>query len=776
MMRTTLAGLLLLSGLVWADQTQFDFANGLFQRGFYQEAADEYKAYIEQNPQGEHVAVALYRLGESAYAAHDYAAALEAFDQATKRGLDPDTRQRASLSRAEVLYFLKRPADAALALEPLTAKSVKPDLRGRALYYLGKVNADSKNTDAAVQAFKTLVDSIPDSAFVPYAHLQLASVWLDAGQFENAATELAAVANSPSADATLRAEARFRAAEAYDKIGWYAQAVEAYEKLKKDFPESKYVQRAEYGYAWALFRAGKYDEAHAASQALLKGHPETPHAAAILFLQGNCLQQLKKYDEALALYAKVRSDYAKSDFAPRAQYKAAWCLYLSGKIEEAKKEASTFLQGAPDSALTGDGAFLLGTIMVSQGDYEGAYEEFRLVADKYPKSEFGAEALYKAGECLAQLGRTNEAADIFETFAKQYPDNILAEQAILRAGDAELLSSSFEAAVAKYKQILDKQVTPEVEVDTLYRLAITYHNLKDYEASAKTFKTLLSKYPKCPHVAEAHLRIGDYYLRDNKDVVAAIEAYRAALNADATGTFAGRAIKGLALARYAAKDYDAAAAQFLKLMTEYPDVELNPDSYTWVAQRFFDQKKWDEAATACAALLKAVPSYANPERVRFKIAECSDAAGKTDEAIALYKAVVEAAPQSAVASDAKFRMAELFESNKKTDDAFALYEEVANSNTGEKAARARLRLGELYEAKGDFDAAAKSYMRVAILFLHEELSPEALWRAGQCFEKAGSPEQAHKNYEELLRDYPKSPYAAKAQGALDKTAPPRAQE
>jgi TolA-binding protein len=57
-------------------------------------------------------------------------------------------------------------------------------------------------------------------------------------------------------------------------------------------------------------------------------------------------------------------------------------------------------------------------------------------------------------------------------------------------------------------------------------------------------------------------------------------------------------------------------------------------------------------------------------------------------------------------------------------------------------------------------------MRVAILFLHEQLSPESLWRAGQCFEKAGSRDQAKKSYDELIRDYGNSEQATKAKAAL----------
>lgn len=764
------AALIFLAGAVAAaepaGQAEFDFANGLFQRGFYKEAAGEYRSYLEKYPDGEQAVSALYRLGEAAYAAHDYEAALKAFDQLLARKPEGEIIERATLSRAEVLYFLKRPADAAMALESLSGEGSSGETRARALYYLGKVNAESNNVEAAEANFKKLIEVLPDSPFVPYARYQLALVYLARGNHEEAATTLSTVAQS-GADESLRAEARFRAAEAFDQIGWFDAAVQAYDQLKKDFPGSAYAERAEYGYIWALYHAGKFPESAAAAQEFLKRKADSPQAPGMKYLLGNCLQQQKRYDEAMAVYKQIRVDHPKSEFAPRAQYKIAWCLNLAGKLEEAKAEISSFLQ-SPDPKMVGDAAFLLGAIMVSLGDYENAYEEFRLVSEKYADSDFGAEALYKGGECLAHLGRTDEAAKVFEQFAAKYPSNELTEQAMLRAGDAQFFSSAFAEAVGKYKKILEGTPDPGIEQDTLYRLAITYHNMKDYESSAAAFKTLLEKYPQTPWAAEAHIRIGDHYVRDAKDAVKAIESYTAALNADPNGPTAGRAVKGLALARYETKDFDAACEMFLKLMKEYPAVALSEETYAWVGQRLYDRQKWDQAAQAFDALLEARPDYLNPERVRFKIAECSEAAGKPDDAVKLYQAVVDTAPQSAIAVDAKYRMATLHEAQKKHDEAFKLFEEVANTNTGMTSTRARFHLGELYEGKGDFESAARSYMYVVIVFLNEELAPESLWRAGQCFEKAGSADQARKAYEELVGTYPDSEQAGKAREAIGK--------
>jgi TolA-binding protein len=416
--------------------------------------------------------------------------------------------------------------------------------------------------------------------------------------------------------------------------------------------------------------------------------------------------------------------------------------------------------------LVGDAAFLRGTIMASEDNVDEAYQEFRLVAEKYPESEFAPEALYKAGECLALQGRHDEAVNVFKSFVEKYPDNILAEEAKLRVGDAQFFAASFQEAVKGYKELLASPLDPAAERETLYRLAITYHNMQDYKASADTFRMILEKYPESPHRAEAHLRIGDFLIREGKDPVSAIDQYQAAYDADKTGPFSGRALKGLGLARYETSDYDGAAEIFLRVMQEHPSVALNESTYAWAGQRFFDQENWDAAGATFEALLKAFPEYANPERVRLMIAECAEKAGKAEAALGLYQAVVDEAPRSAAAIESKFRMAKLHEAGDGLEQAKALYEEVAKTNMGEAAARARFRLGELCEAAEEYEAAAKNYMYIEILLLHEELSPEALLRAGLCYEKAGSTEQALRAYQDVLEGYPDSEQAGRAKERL----------
>jgi TolA-binding protein len=165
-------------------------------------------------------------------------------------------------------------------------------------------------------------------------------------------------------------------------------------------------------------------------------------------------------------------------------------------------------------------------------------------------------------------------------------------------------------------------------------------------------------------------------------------------------------------------------------------------------------------------MLKALPQYPNPERVLLKIAESAANGGAAADVLPRLQAVVEAAPTSGLAAEARFRMAKMHEAQGENDNAMALYEAAADSNTGDVAARSRFRLAELLEAAARHEDAASNFMRVAILYLHEELSPQALLRAGVAYEAAGKPGQAKKAYEELVRDFASAPAAAQAQEAL----------
>lgn len=742
-----------------------EFAHALYNRGMYSEAAAEYRRYLDLQPDGPQSGTAWFLLGDCQYRAREYETALGSFDKALSRDLDASSRLHAQYRRGEMLYMLKRPGDAEKALLPLVADAVEARIRGGALYYLGRTYLDSGNTTAAADAFTRLVRDLPDSPLVPYAQFHLAKVHLEREDFDNAARAFDAVAGSAK-DERLRMESRFMAAEVYDRAGRYTDAVRAYEQLQRDFPEQ--ASRAQYEIASAQYNAGQFAEAAASARRFLDAHPDSPRRMTAQYLLANALHEQGAHAEALKNYQTVREADPQGPLAVQAQYKSAWVLYAMDRPQDAKQAIAAVLKQPGAEDLKGDGGFLLGTILMAEGNYAEAYQEFRLVAEKYADGEFGPEALFRAGECLANMDRREEAATAFNQFVTRYPAHPLTEEALVRSADAESFGGAFEAAVAKYKALLEGNPTPEVREDSLYRLAVTYHNMRDYKSSAETFQTLLEAFPSGKHAVEARVRIADYWLLEADDPAKAAGLYEAAHNAAPGGPLAGKAVKGLALAHYKQGQMAEAAKGFLAVLREFPEERLEPDVYAWIGQTLFDREDWAGAAQAFSELLKRPGAFPQLERVHFKLGEAYEKLNQTDQAIAQYQAAIDAAPRSTEAGKAQYRIAAVHDAAGNAEQAIAAYEAAASAGAGEAAAQAWFRLGELHQAQGRPDDAAMSFMRIAVLLMHEEMTPESLLRAGQSFEEAGKIQQAKTSYEELVRDFPETPQADTAKERLAK--------
>ena len=751
------------------EQRQLDFANGLFQRGVYDMAAEEYRAYLKEFPHGKAVKDVLYRLGEAEYSSGDLDSALVTFTKFLEQESSGKRYARALLRKGEILYRLKRYKEAIPVLQQL-AGGTDDSVRVGAMFYLGRVYLDSGDPAKAAAILQQIVDRYGDDSLIPYVRYHLGFAQLALHKTEEAAMTFSALAEMKTADTALRIEGRLRAAEAYDKLGWFDAAAKAYQQLRKDYPGTAESERALYGYAWALYHAGKYKEAVQTANNFLKTNAQDSRVMGVRYLRANCFQQLKQYEDALREYQAICQKASDSDFAVRSRYKIAWVWYLQGKKEQAEKAITDFLDQYTNSPFRGDAIFLLGMILADKKAWEDAYEEFRLVAEKYGNSEFAPEALFWAGKCLQKLDREKESVETFKKFIRRYPTHPLAEKAALHVADTDFFAAAFGEAIKRYQQILANHPEPEVEIHTLYRMAITYHNMQEFQKSAETFQKLLEKDPDGAHAAEAHLRIGTYLLLEKKQAIDAIAELQKAYDIAPDGPFAGDALKWIGLARYASKDFAGAADVLLRLTHDFPKEKLNEATYAWMGEYFYQKGQWDKAIDAFQVMLKVFPDYPAPARVHFRIAQCHEQAGRIDKAIKLYEAVVKEAPRSEAAVNAFLQMARLAEKKGDMKQAITFYTKAARGGTSDAAAQAQFHLGEIYEKREAYYDAARAYMRIAILLMHERLSPESLWRAGQCFEKAGKVEQAKKAYSELVTDFPDSDQAEKAKERLQQLA------
>jgi tetratricopeptide (TPR) repeat protein len=129
------------------------------------------------------------------------------------------------------------------------------------------------------------------------------------------------------------------------------------------------------------------------------------------------------------------------------------------------------------------------------------------------------------------------------------------------------------------------------------------------------------------------------------------------------------------------------------------------------------------------------------------------------------------------AADAQFGIGYIAERQNRCDEAIKIYEEVAARLKGEARIRSLLGLGRCQEKKGDCKSAVDNFVKVAVFYeKYEEFACEALWRAGQCYEKLGPAERdkAIQQYRELVQKYARCKFfeeAKKRLGELTGTQP-----
>lgn len=762
------ASLLIAAGTVSAQtagQSQLDFANGLFGRGYYEDAAAEYRAYLNDYTDGKQRETASYRLGESLYAEKKYTEALEAFQQIAKLFPSSTYTSRSQLREGVSLYRLGELKQALPVLINVVSREGDVEIKGEALYYLGKLYTDTKDWASAVTAYERLSKETKSSSYAPFGEYQLAVVYVGQGKLEPAAVMFMSIGDDSKANPGLQMDSLYRAGEAYDQLGWHEAAVQSYQKLKERFPDSDYARKADYGLSWSLYRSQKYDAAILAIDAFMKQYPKSPLKGGLEYLKGNCYLKQKDYGKAEALYQQVTNRYPDTPYARQAQYKMAVSLMAHDSNDEAKRLLVPLSNGDSGSSMSGDATFLLATLHMDAKEYAEAALQFLRVVEKYPKSEFQVDSLYKLGECYALAGSLSRSAETFEQFARIHKDHPLALEAVFHSADAYFQQGIYEQALVRFEHVAGDASNSRFREEALYRMAISYHNLSNFKAGADAFKSLLTAYPSSRYAAEAHYRIGDFLLYESKNAVDAVEHFKKVGGLEANA-YVGRALKGIAVAHFSMKDFDGAVGMFYRVITDHPGLSLQADTYEWVGQHLFDREEWKQSADVFRALVERTLNYPNPERIYLKLGETYSAMKKVEAALDAYKWIQENALQTPSAHESTFRIAALYEEQGKIAEAMTLYERAATAAMNDTAARARFHLGELYEGKKEYDTAAKNYMRVAILFLHPTLSSESMWRAGQCFEKGENQESAIKIYSDILAEYPDSKEAESAKARL----------
>lgn len=208
-------------------------------------------------------------------------------------------------------------------------------------------------------------------------------------------------------------------------------------------------------------------------------------------------------------------------------------------------------------------------------DYSEALSSYEFVIRKMPLSELVDDAMYNKGFLMEELGEFDLARAVFDSIIVTFPNSRFVPDAYMRIAEYYFgpIGNDIQKSIAFYEKILDYQESPRFD-EALYRLGWCYYRLNEYPRAISYFTLLADdisksqkydpkkKYTNPTLAAESveyigisfleyggvsgateYLnnigdrqygfdilkRIGDAYMREKEEYVAAIEAYEALL-------------------------------------------------------------------------------------------------------------------------------------------------------------------------------------------------------------------------------------------------------
>lgn len=759
-----LAAVLFLCPLAAQAQEQEDAAGkkliaaqGMFSRGQFKFAAQEYEDFLAKYPQHPEAQSARYMLAICQYRQDDYAKAAQMLEEIVKDEKFPrrdealavqghcrtmtkeyskaktafevllatypksEHAEAAAFGRLQLLYLLDKKVECAAACQDCLKQYPKSGRAALALYFLGLAQSDLGKWTEATRALEDLLKNYPNTSYELDAMLLIG-----------------------------------RALEEQAKLDL---AVAQYREFLKKAPPSRLAE-GNYFLGAALYRMANYGEAVKALGESLAKDAKGPYAAPARLQLG--LAQLAAGQPAEA--RKTLADVVKNDAAraPTARYWLAQCDMADGKYEQARQTLDELAKASPPPANLAAITFDRAQCTLSLKKYEQAADEFAEFLQRYPSDKQAADALFQRAFCLHSLQKYTESQALCEQLMKGSSATQAAAAADLSVENL-FLSQKYDAAAELIRKLLKDTKDEGKKLRLNFRLGQCAYLTGKNDLAIDLLGPVAEnkKTAEDANLREAILFLGEAQLQAGKF-------------ADAAKTLS----RYLAVSKSNKPEVKYKLAVALLRSNQNPPAEkvlaeLAKDSADspWVARALFEYGQVcynahqpDKAAEALTKVLAAKPPADLAAAATYLLAYIDFDAGKYSEAAGRFAQVVEKYPEHEMAAQAAFQQAVCRKESGQNQQALDLFNSYLKAHSNDKnatqarhlSAQCLARLGKHAEAVKILGELAKNKSTVSDAVLYD-----LAWSQRELKDK-----EAAKTFQRLIDDYPASRNATAAKVEL----------
>lgn len=679
--------------------------------------------------------------------------------------LGPEDRGLARLARAEILSRMGKRTEALTILQNLAASQEEGQVAA-ALLMQAQVQLDLEDLAAAERTFTQIQARFPAvPEMVAAAQMGLAGILEKQGRWAEAETQYQGLLSSATS-VDERTHAWERLGNAQLARGDVEAARRTWEEMKAGLPEGEGQARARFGLAQIAESQGQLDAAGALYREVADATRD-PNIRAI------ALQNLAQ-------------------------------LYLEhGRPGDAKLTYQEIVDRVPpghDAAFTA--RMGLGHLYAQQRELEPAFKLYQAAVDGTALAAQQAEGILAIGRLQLDTGAIAEAEATFQGAIDRFSGRAeTVDQARLGLAQAQRARGDLAAATALYRRVAEESEDPATVSAALAAWASLLDDQGRSEEALAVQRQILKRFGDDPDASfQAHMASAGA-LANSGDTRGAIEAYEALMATTSDPGLKVQVLDGMARARAAGGELEAAAATYQRLIeasADQPDFLYNALMGLASVKAQLGDK--DEAR----ALYQRVATGSRDRGLQAwaleSIAQLSAEAGDLAAAQAGYEDILERFDDDpAVTAGTRLGLGQLKRASDDLPGARALFEEVRRSaRDGSQRAwatlyvaqvmveqgedgpaletllaiprefpedpevilNARLSLASLYRARGKEDEAARVYQDVAGGASFADYRVAALEGLAGIAMDAGDPQAAKAAYQQVLDRFGTNPEAA----------------
>lgn len=747
---------------------QLRLADGLYKRGHYALAIDEYMKILEQFPNDPLAADALSQLADAYSAAGDLEKALGNYKIFLLKF--PRIKTTGAVKVNYALALLKtgkneeRTEAVSILKEIMKSADCTEIVRNAAAYNLAKFYSDSGESIMAKAGFKELASkkiSSSDDIYAAFAKIELASILDSESKAEEAANLLKSLIDNKKTPPEILCPALNYLATVHYREKEYLNAAETYEQLWLLFPESAAGKEAYYKKYECLFLAKEYLQLIRGIDRALEKPDKGIHPGneMLLYLKASAQMEQGAHKDAYQTFSDIiNSPSASAEYVSKASLQAVKCLIMQNRIQDAEKEARNL--------------FKRGKVL-SQSRTGISEAICASLKKPYEKISFMKEAVDTARDLKERNIMKVALADLY--FNLSQPDNALSlYRDILNGCDNELKPSCYfgiarifetagneKGAIENYRRITGEFPKSSLYPEALLKCAVLMLYENPGSEESKEILTSLTK---------------DY--SGNKDIYGNALFYLAYIDFS-KGNFLdafevlkkiaddGKYDNGL---RFLSKQYLLWCFVSANMMADadklFVELSSSSENFPYVNPELLLilGKKYDERGKAEYSLkcYQALAKNNNPDyrlKALIGLGQLMENKGDNEKAVSLYK------EGEKIKTEDKDLYSELLsligtalmkKGNK--NEAVLMFEKCIELSAG-KAASDRSRLGLakiLSDSAEDLNRANRYAMQVFILSKDPVLSEEAIILSIEISLKQNKRDEAKATFDELKKRFPQA--------------------